>query len=160
MVHSHGYRCGTREVFSKKFGTSGTTPTSHFMHVFKLGDVVDVKADSGIQRGMPHKFYHGKTGRVWNITPRGVGVIVNKRVRQRIIPKKILVRVEHVRPSKCTEFHKKRVKENEALKLKAKETHVRYQLKRKPAGPRGGRIICAKKTTIETLRPVPYEILL
>jgi hypothetical protein len=30
---------------------------------------------------MPHKFYHGKTGRVFNVTPHAVGVIVNKQVR-------------------------------------------------------------------------------
>ena len=31
-------------------------------------------------RGMPHKFYHGKTGRVWNVTKTSVGVEVNKTV--------------------------------------------------------------------------------
>jgi large subunit ribosomal protein L21e len=30
---------------------------------------------------MPHKFYHGKTGRVFNVTPHAVGVVVNKQVR-------------------------------------------------------------------------------
>ena len=29
---------------------------------------------------MPHKSYHGRTGRVYNIANRAVGVIVNKRV--------------------------------------------------------------------------------
>lgn len=29
---------------------------------------------------MPFKFYHGKTGRVFNVTKRAVGVIVNKQV--------------------------------------------------------------------------------
>uniref|UniRef100_A0A915J190 60S ribosomal protein L21 n=1 Tax=Romanomermis culicivorax TaxID=13658 RepID=A0A915J190_ROMCU len=61
---------------------------------------------------MPHKFYHGKTGRVFNVTQHGVGVIVNKRVRTRIIPKRINIRVEHIKPSKCREDFVKRVKEN------------------------------------------------
>ena len=30
---------------------------------------------------MPHKWYHGKTGRVWNVTKRAVGVEVNKTVK-------------------------------------------------------------------------------
>ncbi len=30
---------------------------------------------------MPHRFYHGKTGRVFNVTRHAVGIIVNKRVR-------------------------------------------------------------------------------
>ncbi len=31
-------------------------------------------------QGMPHKYYHGKTGVVWNVTKRSVGVEVNKQV--------------------------------------------------------------------------------
>lgn len=34
-----------------------------------------------VQKGMPHKIYHGKTGRIFNVTPHAVGVVVNKRVR-------------------------------------------------------------------------------
>jgi large subunit ribosomal protein L21e len=29
---------------------------------------------------MPHKFYHGRTGRVWNVTKRAIGVVINKQV--------------------------------------------------------------------------------
>jgi len=29
---------------------------------------------------MPYKFYHGKTGRVYNVTRRAVGVVVNKQL--------------------------------------------------------------------------------
>ena len=32
-------------------------------------------------QGMPHKAYHGKTGRVFNVTKHAVGVIVNKQVK-------------------------------------------------------------------------------
>ena len=31
-------------------------------------------------QGMPHKVYHGRTGRVWNVTKRAIGVEVNKQV--------------------------------------------------------------------------------
>ena len=30
---------------------------------------------------MPYKFYHGKTGRIFNVTKRAVGVLVNKQIR-------------------------------------------------------------------------------
>jgi hypothetical protein len=30
---------------------------------------------------MPHKVYHGRTGVVWNVTKRALGVEVNKQVR-------------------------------------------------------------------------------
>ena len=38
------------------------------------------QGDGAIQKGMPFKFYHGKTGRVFNVTRHAVGVVVNKRV--------------------------------------------------------------------------------
>jgi ribosomal protein L21E len=32
-------------------------------------------------QGMPHKYYHGTTGVVWNVTKRSVGVVINKQVQ-------------------------------------------------------------------------------
>ena len=60
---------------------------------YRLGDYVDIIADASIHKGMPHKFYHGKTGRVFNVTAHALGVIVNKVVGNRIMPKRINVRV-------------------------------------------------------------------
>jgi large subunit ribosomal protein L21e len=37
---------------------------------------------------MPFKFYHGKTGRVFNVTQHAVGIIVNKQVRGKILAKR------------------------------------------------------------------------
>lgn len=37
------------------------------------------QANGAIQKGMPHKIYHGKTGRVYNVTKRALGVVVNKK---------------------------------------------------------------------------------
>ena len=42
---------------------------------------VSGQGDGAFQKGMPHKFYHGKTGRVFNVTKRAVGVIINKQIR-------------------------------------------------------------------------------
>lgn len=39
------------------------------------------QVNGSIHKGMPHKFYHGKTGKVFNVTKRALGVIVNKQVR-------------------------------------------------------------------------------
>ncbi len=39
------------------------------------------QGNGAIQKGMPFKAYHGRTGRVFNVTQHAVGVIVNKRVR-------------------------------------------------------------------------------
>jgi len=69
---------------------------------------------------MPHKYYHGKTGYIWNITPRAIGVEVNKLVKNRIIKKRIHVRLEHVQPSKSKAKFLERVKENDNLRRNKK----------------------------------------
>ena len=76
---------------------------------------------SAAPQGMPHKVYHGRTGVVWNVTKRAVGVEVNKQVNGRIINKRIHVRIEHVAPSRCKEEFLRRRKENDAAKHEAKQ---------------------------------------
>jgi large subunit ribosomal protein L21e len=83
---------------------------------------VDVAADAGVHKGMPAKYYHGKTGVVWNVTKRAIGVQINKLHRNRIIPKRIHVRVEHVKHSKCRQDFLNRVKENDRKRAEAKKT--------------------------------------
>ena len=103
MPHSFGKRSRTRDLFSRPYRMHGKPAPSTYLIPYKVGDYVDVVANSAIQRGLPHKFYHGRTGRIWNITPHAVGVLVTKQVRQRTMLKKIHVRIEHVRPSRCRE---------------------------------------------------------
>eukprot|EP00657_Telonema_sp_P-1_P002599 TRINITY_DN1601_c0_g1_i1.p1 TRINITY_DN1601_c0_g1~~TRINITY_DN1601_c0_g1_i1.p1 ORF type:complete len:104 (-),score=50.21 TRINITY_DN1601_c0_g1_i1:62-373(-) len=71
MVHSYGLKSGTRHLFAKKFRKHGIPPVSTILNTFKVGDYVDVVADSAVRAGMPHKYYHGRTGIIWNVTPRG-----------------------------------------------------------------------------------------
>ena len=68
---STGYRSGTRDLFSKKFRTKAYNPNlTTFLRTFRVGDMVDVVANPAQQKGMPHKYYHGRTGKVWNISKR------------------------------------------------------------------------------------------
>merc|ERR1712169_109211 len=120
MPRSNGYRCNTRDLFSRPFRQHGMPSLQTYLTVYKVGDYVDVVANSAIQKGMPHKYYHGKTGVVWNVTPRAVGVEVNKRVGNRIMKKRLHVRLEHVKQSKCRTDFLNRVKQNEQLKKEAK----------------------------------------
>merc|ERR1719229_1062025 len=50
---------------------------------------------------MAHRIYQGKTGVVWNITQRSVGVLLKKKVGNRYRTKRLHVRIEHVGPSGC-----------------------------------------------------------
>ncbi|MCP6508331.1 hypothetical protein NL478_26560, partial [Klebsiella pneumoniae] len=97
--------------------------------------------NGAVQKGMPYKVYHGKTGRVFNVSKHALGVIVNKRVRNRVIAKRINIRIEHVNPSKCRDDFLKRVKENEQKIADAKKKGIRVCLIRKPQGPRPGHIV-------------------
>ena len=97
MGHAKGYRSGTRHLFAKRFRTKGPVHLSTYLKVFKVGDIVDIKVDGGIHKGMPHKYYQGRTGRIYNVTPRAVGVVVNKRVGIRVLAKRINVRIEHIK---------------------------------------------------------------
>lgn len=83
MPRGHGIRARTRDMLSKSFRKNGVIALTTYMRTFKIGDYVDIKADSAVQAGMPYKVYHGRTGRVWNVTKRAVGVEVNKQVRRR-----------------------------------------------------------------------------
>jgi ribosomal protein L21E len=81
MVNPKGYRRGTRYMFARPFRKHGVEPLSTFYRVYKRGDIVTIKGNGAFQKGMPHKVYHGKTGRVFNVSKHALGVVVNKRVR-------------------------------------------------------------------------------
>merc|ERR1711939_541852 len=73
MPHSFGYRARTRDMFKRGFKNHGMINLSTYMKTYKVGDIVDIKANAAEQRGMPHKYYHGRTGIVYTVTPRAVG---------------------------------------------------------------------------------------
>merc|ERR1711916_101257 len=157
MPHSFGYRARTRNLFARDFRKHGMPAMSTYLTNYKVGDLVDIKANSAIHKGMPFKFYHGRTGRVFNVSKRALGIIVNKTVGNRIIPKRITVRVEHVRPSNSRTDFLKRVKQNEAIKKAARENKTKpVGLKRLPAQPRPAAIVKAAKTEVVDVRPIPY----
>ena len=163
MPHSFGYRARTRHLFKVDFRKHGVIALGTYMKTYKVGDYVDVIANSKIQKGMPHKFYHGRTGIVFNVTQTAVGVIVNKIVNGRIMAKRINVRIEHVSHSKCRDDFLNRVKSNEAKKAavkKAGKAGVRVNLKRQNKQPRAGRTVKMKTGHVtEFIYPQPYEII-
>ena len=80
MTNPKGYRRGTRYMFSKGFRQHGTEHLTTFYRTYKRGDIVTIKGNGAFHKGMPHKAYHGRTGRVFNVTQHALGIIVNKRV--------------------------------------------------------------------------------
>merc|ERR1712182_34104 len=140
------------------FRKKGMINLSTYLQNYKIGDYVDIKVKSAVHKGMPFKFYHGKTGRVWNVTKRALGVEMNKQVGGRIMKKRLHVRIEHVRPSRCREeFLLRREKNDKAKKeAKARGEMIGASLKRQPQGPRPA--FTLTNVSIETVAPFPYDI--
>lgn len=77
MPHSFGYRARTRHMFKRGFkgvfrlhmcalvvliiviAEHGPVKLSTFLINYRVGDIVDIKANAAQQKGMPHKYYHG-----------------------------------------------------------------------------------------------------
>ncbi|KAI9654679.1 MAG: 60S ribosomal protein L21A [Trizodia sp. TS-e1964] len=157
MGHSAGLRAGTRYAFSRDFKKKGMIPLSTYLRQYKVGDIVDIKANGAVQKGMPHKVYHGKTGVIYNVTRTAVGVIIYKKVGNRYIEKRVNLRVEHVSLSRSREEFIRRVKTNAEKKQKAKTDGSHTHLKRQPLMPRESRTVTTKDNYPETITPVPYE---
>ena len=143
MPHSYGYRARTRKLFARGFRKHGRAALNNILTTYKLGDYVDIVTNGSVHKGMPYKVYHGKTGKVFNVNPNAIGVIVNKQVRNRIEKKRIHVRVEHLRKSKCVQEFKNRVKLAEKEK---REKAPKKDRKRVPGKPVGEKVVKPEKT--------------
>jgi hypothetical protein len=84
-------------------------------------------------------------------------VIIYKVVNGRYLEKRVNIRVEHIRHSKCRQEFLDRVKSNAALKREAKEKGEFVQLKRLPAQPRLAHKISIHNNVPETLTAKPCE---
>ncbi|UNI24400.1 60S ribosomal protein L21A [Purpureocillium takamizusanense] len=157
MGHSYGKRAGTRYAFSRNFRQKGMIALNTYLKQYRVGDIVDIKVNGAVQKGMPYKVYHGKTGVIYNVTKSAVGVIIYKKVWHRYIEKRINVRIEHIQPSRSREDFLKRVKTNAEAKKKARAEGVTVQVKRLPAQPREARTVSLTDNPPETVTPLPYE---
>jgi len=117
---------------------------------------VDIKVDSSIHKGMPFKFYHGRTGVVFNVTKRAVGVVVNKEVNGRILRKQVHIATPHLKPSTCQSQIIARKQSNEQIKNDVRAGKApRQNLKRENTQPKSGYFYTLTSTP-ETIQPLPY----
>eukprot|EP01139_Manchomonas_bermudensis_P023291 Amastigsp_a840985_17343.p2 type:complete len:158 gc:universal Amastigsp_a840985_17343:510-37(-) len=151
----YGYRAKTRHLFKRDFRANGMIGLSKYLTTYKVGQYVDIKGNGSIQKGMPHKTYHGRTGIVYNVTQRGLGIEVQKVVRNKILKKRISIRIEHVHPSKCRDDFLARVKVNDAKKAAAAKAGTTVNTKRTPILPRAGFIV--RNKNVKTIAAQPYE---
>jgi large subunit ribosomal protein L21e len=69
---------------------------SKLLYEYQPGTQVVVKIDSSVQKGMPHRRYHGRVGTILN--KRGRSYVVS--VSQGDAIREIIVRPEHLEPYK------------------------------------------------------------
>ncbi|KAG7133203.1 60S ribosomal protein L21-B like [Verticillium longisporum] len=149
MGHAAGLRAGTRYAFSRNFRQKGMIKLSTYLRQYRVGDIVDIKANGAVQKGMPHKVYHGKTGVVYNVSKSAVGIIIYKKVKHRYIEKRINIRVEHISPSRSRDDFLRRVKENARLRKEAQAEGKTVLLKRLPVAPRDAHTISLKENGLD-----------
>ena len=156
MTNSKGYRSRTRHKYKKPFRGHGNVKIGNYLRKFRLGDYVTVMMDGAIHKGMTHHFYHGRTGRVFNVNPRSVGIIFHKTIGNRKIEKRVHVRVEHVKESRCREDFLQRIKDNDVKKAQANKDKKRISTKRLPRMPRKEETVKFKPEQFETRVFKPY----
>jgi large subunit ribosomal protein L21e len=91
---SKGYRARTRKLLKKKPRERGKIKISRLLRDYDPGNSVVIKIDPSVQKGMPHRRYHGKVGKI--VGKRGRSYIVS--VTQGEAIKEIIVRPEHLEP--------------------------------------------------------------
>ena len=96
MRGSKGYRAGARHLLKKEPRERGKIKTSKLLHEYQPGNRVVVRIDPSVQKGMPHRRFHGKIGTV--IEKRGRSYVIT--VSQGGAVKEIVVRPEHLEPFK------------------------------------------------------------
>lgn len=156
MPHSFGQRAQTRTLFKKKFGTKGMPNVTTYLRQFKRGDYVDIKVNSAVHKGMPFKYYHGRTGVIFNVNKRAVGIEVKKQVNGRKLEKRIHVALPHVHHSKCRDEIIARKKDAETHKKAVRAGQAEKKvLKRLPTQPKDAYFydITAEP---ETIQPTPF----
>jgi len=96
LKKSKGYRVRTRSLLRKKPRERGKIQLSRLLYEYQEGDNVIIKIDPSVQKGMPHRRYYGKVGKIMG--KRGRSYIVS--VTQGDAVKEIIVRPEHLKPYK------------------------------------------------------------
>jgi large subunit ribosomal protein L21e len=96
MAKTHGTRRKSRYKLKKTVREKGLSPISRAIQEFTDGDIVNIDLDPGIQNGMPHPKFQGRTGKVKG--QRGRAYIVE--VRDGGLMKEVIILPEHLTPQK------------------------------------------------------------
>ncbi|OPX73168.1 MAG: 50S ribosomal protein L21e [Methanoregulaceae archaeon PtaB.Bin152] len=96
MAHHNGPRKKTRYKFKKDLRKRGVVPVTSLIQKFDLGQKVHVVCEPSIQKGMPHRRFHGMTGTV--VGQRGRAWLLS--IRDGASEKIVIARPQHLKAQK------------------------------------------------------------
>ncbi|OPX71606.1 MAG: 50S ribosomal protein L21e [Methanoregulaceae archaeon PtaB.Bin108] len=96
MAHHNGPRKKTRYKLKKDLRRRGVVPVTSIIQKFDLGQKVHVVCEPSIQKGMPHRRFHGMTGTV--VGQRGRAWLLAIRDGQK--EKIVIARPQHLKAQK------------------------------------------------------------
>jgi len=88
--HSHGFRHKSRKVMTKK----NPRGVSFLLREYHEGEQALVIIDPRQHKGLPHRRYHGKVGRIINVGRRAVTLHVKLGNKT----KTLITRFDHIKP--------------------------------------------------------------
>ena len=95
MVRHKGLRNQTRSLLRKKPREKGLRPLRSLLIKYEIGDLVDIIIDPSSHKGMPHRRFHGKTGKI--IDTRGKAFVIQ--VKDKDKTKQVITTRSHIRPN-------------------------------------------------------------
>jgi large subunit ribosomal protein L21e len=93
MAHHNGPRKKTRYKFKKDLRKRGIMPVTSVIQQFEIGQKVHVVCEPSIQKGMPHRRFHGKTGTVLGQRGRAWVVSINDGNMEKVV----IARPQHLK---------------------------------------------------------------
>ncbi|MCQ8893182.1 MAG: 50S ribosomal protein L21e [Methanolinea sp.] len=93
MAHHNGPRKKTRYKFKKEIRRRGIVPVTSLIQRFDIGQKVHIVVEPSIQKGMPHRRFHGMTGTV--IGQRGRAWLLSLRDGDK--EKVVIARPQHLK---------------------------------------------------------------
>ncbi len=87
---SHGFRHKSRSIMTKK----APRGVSFLLREYQVGEQALVIIDPRQHKGLPHRRYHGKVGRVTNVGRRSVTLDIKLGNKT----KTLITRLDHIKP--------------------------------------------------------------
>lgn len=136
MTNMKGKTKGTCSMFSGLFGKHSVVPLATNMRIYKKHDIVDIKGMGTVHKAIPHKCYHGNTGRSLQCHPACRWHCCKQANKGKMPAQRITVHMEQIKHFKSRESFQKHAKENDEKKKKVKEKGTWDQLTHQPDPPR------------------------